>query len=102
MKNIQQLQETYSRLLQELEDDIDGEDIAQEVYDLEMEVTEQIERRVGKEKLQLKSLLMEIKELKEDFDIHNPDAELDRMFPNRRDDDFDEDSMSYDSVFGDD
>ena len=27
---------------------------------------------------------------------------LDNMFPNRHDDDFDEDSMSYDSVFGDD
>ena len=27
---------------------------------------------------------------------------MDYMFPNRHDDDFDEDSMSYDSVFGDD
>lgn len=32
----------------------------------------------------------------------NPDAELNRMFPDRGDDDFDEESMSYDSVFGSD
>lgn len=35
----------------------------------------------------------------EEFD---PEAELDYMFPNRHDDDFDEDSMSHDSVFGED
>jgi len=33
---------------------------------------------------------------------YDEDAELDMMFPNRHDENFDEDSMSYDSVFGDD
>lgn len=42
---------------------------------------------------------VEKEEEEEEFD---PEAELDYMFPNRHDDDFDEDSMSYDSVFGED
>ena len=30
----------------------------------------------------------------------DPEKELDIMFPNRHDEDFDEDSMNYDSIFG--
>lgn len=43
-----------------------------------------------------------IKNLKGENDFYDEDAEIDTMFPNRHDDDFDEDSMSYDSVFGSD
>lgn len=43
-----------------------------------------------------------IKILKSENDFYDEEGELDNMFPNRYDDDFDEDSMSYDSVFGDD
>ena len=39
---------------------------------------------------------------KKEFDFYDEEATLDMMFPNRHDDDFDEDDMSYDSVFGDD
>ena len=41
-----------------------------------------------------------IKQIKKENDFYDEDAELDRMFPDRHDPDFDEDSMSYDSVFG--
>ena len=34
--------------------------------------------------------------------IYDEEIELDLIFPDRHDPDFDEDSMSYDSVFGDD
>ncbi len=43
-----------------------------------------------------------IARIKKDNDFYDPDASLDAMFPDRYDDDFDEDLMSYDSVFGDD
>lgn len=43
-----------------------------------------------------------LKELKEEHEFYNPEDELDSMFPNRGGEDFDEDDMSYDSVFGDD
>lgn len=54
----------------------------------------------------LKSLKSEIEKFIRDIEDNeeevefDPEAELDNMFPNRHDDDFDEDSMSYDSVFG--
>ena len=56
----------------------------------------------GKLYLEYNQLLKEIKDFKEYFDFYDADGELDMLFPDRHDDDFDEDSMSYDSVFGDD
>ncbi|WP_313032027.1 hypothetical protein [Soonwooa sp.] len=68
----------------------------------------------------LTNLRMQVNELKEknnfDYEIneneyldeddlddgYDEESELDMMFPDRHDDDFDEDSMSWDSVFGDD
>jgi hypothetical protein len=49
---------------------------------------------------ELQAMEDRIKDLKGKNDFYDEDAELDIMFPNRHDDDFDEDSMSYDSVFG--
>lgn len=56
----------------------------------------------SKDKGAIKKLQKQIKSFKKEWDFYDPDAELDSMFPNRYDDDFDEDSMSFDSVFGDD
>ena len=50
----------------------------------------------------IKELRQGINELKEEHEFFDPESELDNMFPNRSDEDFDEDDMSYDSVFGDD
>ena len=60
-----------------------------------MAYNERVQSRV--EKLEKK-----INKIKKDFDFYDSEAELDMMFPNRYDEGFDEDSMSYDSVFGDD
>lgn len=51
---------------------------------------------------QLQTMDDTIKNLKGENDFYDEDAELDHMFPDRHDEDFDEDSMSYDSVFGSD
>jgi hypothetical protein len=57
---------------------------------------------LDKEHSQLERLSKRILSLKKEYDFYDEEAELDMMFPNRHDDDFDEDSMSYDSVFDDD
>lgn len=41
-----------------------------------------------------------IKRFKKDYDFYDEKGELDMIFPDRYDDDFDEDSMNYDSIFG--
>ena len=53
-----------------------------------------------KRQSQLQRLQKKVTQIKRDNDFYDQEAELDMMFPNRHDDDFDEDSMSYDSVFG--
>ena len=53
---------------------------------------DQLKRRVDKM----------LNKIKRENDFFDKDSMLDKMFSNRHDDDFDEDSMSYDSVFGDD
>ncbi len=49
---------------------------------------------------ELKFLLNQIALIKDKYDFYNDDDERDRLFPNRHDDDFDEDSMSFESTFG--
>jgi hypothetical protein len=98
MKSVKILTETYLRLHSELENEND--EVQQEVFDLEQEVEEQISCSHPGEINQLKSLLKKIKIMKREFDLYDEEAELDMMFPDRHEDDFDEDSMSYDSVFG--
>jgi hypothetical protein len=48
----------------------------------------------------LEKLVVKIKIFIKTSQPFDPEEELDRMFPDRHDEDFDEDSMSYDSVFG--
>ena len=48
----------------------------------------------------LEKLIKKIEKFVKNSQEFDPEEELDRMFPDRHDDDFDEDSMSYDSVFG--
>lgn len=98
--NSDALNEQYQKLYQELEND--NYEAEQDVYDLEQQVNEELSYAFGKEKHALQSLLHKIKTMKKEFDFYDEEAELDMMFPNRHDEDFDEDDMSYDSVFGDD
>jgi hypothetical protein len=50
----------------------------------------------------IKDFRKAIRRIKIDNFIYDEEIELDLMFPNRHNPDFDEDSMSYDSVFGSD
>ncbi|MCX2574074.1 hypothetical protein [Pedobacter sandarakinus] len=48
----------------------------------------------------LDMLKSKMESFKSEQNFYDADDELNRMFPNRGDDDFDEDSTSYESVFG--
>ena len=99
MPKFEKLNSAYLKLREELENDnLEDE---QDVFDLEQQIQEELEDGFNNEEQQLKGLLNRIKELKKEFDLYDEDTELDRMFPDRHDDDFDEESMSPDSVFGD-
>lgn len=82
------------------------DDYEQFVYDLEQDLVAEIQEMNIDHLYEVhkvySSMLRKLKELKKEYDFFDEEAELDMMFPDRHDDDFDEDSMSYDSVFGDD
>ncbi len=108
--------ETYTRYKELLEnaidndllekDDFDFNDFQSKVCDIEREVVDAIEMGEamgtrGETPIpKLRGLLKLIKQIKVDYDFYDEEGELDMMFPNRHDEDFDEDSMSYESVFG--
>ena len=82
---------------------LNGDDDHQLIYDLEQKI-ERFDYDPESEEvylLKLKQLKRDIDNFKEEESFYNAEAELDNMFPNRYDEDFDEDSMSWDSVFGD-
>ena len=78
----------------------DNYEIEQDVVDLEMKLEEEIQQCFEEEDAEpYKKVLRELKALKREFDFYDEEGELDMMFPNRHDEDFDEDSMN---VFGND
>lgn len=108
--------ETYTRHKELLENAIDNDllekddfnfnDFQNEVCDIQREIAEAVEMGEamgtrGEISIpKLKGILKLIKQVKIDYDFYDEEAELDMMFPNRHDENFDDDSMSYDSVFG--
>ena len=98
METYNRLQGAYLRFYEELKND--NYDVEPEVLDLEQEVLDALDYTVDKENQNLSQLLLKIKSMKEEFDFYSEESELDMMFPDRHDDDFDEDSMIYESVFG--
>lgn len=80
-----------------------GEDDEQLVYDLEEQIEDAYHQLFEeKEVMQLEKLDKQVQAFKRENDFYDAETELDHMFPNRHDDDFDEDQMSWDSVFGND
>ena len=79
-----------------------GNNQEQLVYDLEEEVQNALLEAFEDtmEEKQLQKLSNKLKKFKSDNDFYDAEASLDMMFPDRHDEDFDEDSMSWDSVFG--
>lgn len=91
--------------IDQLEDKIDNLEVWEfedEVYEIEEKVHSHMQEAFEEEYEAYKKLANRINKIKKENDFYDPEVELDRMFPDRHDDDFDEDSMSYDSVFGDD
>jgi tetrahydromethanopterin S-methyltransferase subunit G len=78
------------------------QDLESEVLKMEREILDHLYIAQGIQFSQLNKLQKRIHRIKEENEFYDEDSTLDMMFPNRDDDDFDEDSMSYDSVFGDD
>ena len=94
-------QEELDRFREEQENE--NYDIEQDVLDLEMQLNEEIQLRYdAEEAAPYEKVLRELKTLKEEFNFYDEEGELVVMFPDRHDDDFDEDSMSASSFFGDD
>lgn len=97
--------EYYKNLLDQYRDQLENgnQDVEQDVVDLQ----ENLEREIDmipddRDSSNYRKVLKELKAMKREFDFYDQEGELDMMFPDRHDDDLDEDSMNYDSVFGDD
>ena len=100
MEIFAKLNDAYLKLQEELEND--NLDVEQEVFDLEEKVKESIGFAHGNDLLNMKMLFKNIKSLKIEFDLYDEEGELDMMFPERHDENFDNDSMNPDNVFGED
>ena len=101
MKNSQLIK--FKERLDELEskaDEIDPDEFEEQVLKLEEEILEIKEMFRGDEEKSCNQLLKKIKDIKQEHDFYDEEAELDMMFPDRHDEDFDSDSMSPESVFG--
>lgn len=100
MDTIEKLNSRFLELTEAFEN---GEDDEQLVYDFE-EIIQDAYHQFDEDNDidQLEKLQKKVKAFKREYDFYDADVELDRMFPNRNDDDFDEDQMTWDSVFGDD
>jgi hypothetical protein len=82
----------------------EGDDDHQLIYDLEEKI-QQVSYEIDEEDEeaeQLEAFNKRVQEFKKENEFYDADAELDRMFPDRHEEGFDNDSMSYDSVFEDD
>lgn len=95
-----EFKEIFEKLKNKFEsNESDINELEEKIIDLENSVQEYYEANF-ENNTYIKSLLNAIKSFKKENDFYNSEAELDRMFPDRHDEDFDEDSMSFDSVFG--
>lgn len=98
MTRLEEFNERFKIINEELENE--NFEVENDLLDLEQDNENELLHNNGKERRGLISLQMKIKSVKKEFDFYDEEAELDYMFPNRHDEDFDEDSMSYESVFG--
>ena len=100
--SIKELKQKFFEIEEELDEIgiIEIENLEERISDLEREIYEKLEVSRFNEELQLQSLLKKIDLFKEENDFYDADSELDGMFPDRHDDDFDEDSTYFESTFG--
>lgn len=94
-KEIEKLKVKLEHYLNELEKG--NYDVEQEVVDFETEIMEMVRQFDYQDDFRykgnpyelnaLKSIIIDIKRLKNEFDFYDEETELDMMFPNRHDDD---------------
>ena len=95
--NLKDYKEKFETITSNYEEDkIDVNTLEEQIYNLE-DLIQGLE-----ENTHTRSLLKAISIFKKENDFYDAESELDRMFPDRNEEGFDEDSMSYDSVFGSD
>ena len=100
MNTIEKLNTRFLEIKEAFEN---GEDDEQLVYDFEEKIQDAYHQFFEeKEVMQLEKLDKQVKAFKRENDFYDAETELDHMFPDRHEERFDEDSMSWDSVFGDD
>ena len=93
----------FKEKLDELEskaDEMESDEFEEQVLKLEEDVMEIKEMFQGDEDEACNRILKKINKIKQDYDFYDAEGDLDMMFPDRHDEDFDSDSMSYDSAFG--
>ncbi|MDD7914106.1 hypothetical protein H9I45_00840 [Polaribacter haliotis] len=89
----------FHYLIEEIEQEIS--DVSERVFDhpkYNLIPTTEVPESITLDALE--KLVIEIKRFIKKTQPFDKEEILDYMFPNRHDDDFDEDSMNYDSVFG--
>lgn len=95
--------EELKTLIENLEDKVASDDYDEkteiEYYEVETKL-EEFEANNWEER-DLSQLKSRMKVVKEELDLYDQEAELGMMFPNRHDEDFDEDAMSGESFFKD-
>jgi hypothetical protein len=79
-------------------DEIDMNELEGKISNLEEDINNEIESGPLNNKAKLQALLNDIDLYKRENDFYDAEAELDNMFPNRNDEDFDEDSISYENA----
>lgn len=103
MNNLETYSSKFKDLKSSFDEDFGFEDLNDLLCDVEVDMAFVDDMRT-EEFAKLRTLKFEIEQFIENREKpkshYDPEAELDIMFPDRHDDDFDEDSMSYDSVFG--
>ncbi len=100
INNLEELRTTFEELVTKAENG--DENYETEVLELEEEVDREIEtlenhphyERISEILESFENLKKDIGQFKKEYDFYDEEGELDMMFPNRHDDDFDEDFIS--------
>ena len=106
-KELKQLEKQLDDLIELAESSMDSdfnfESFEVAVYQLEEKTLDNRDEAIDEGLYrEVDNLLNGISELKKENNFFDAEDELDRMFPNRNDEDFDDEDMSYDNVFGSD
>ncbi len=93
MENWQNYKEQLDKFKEQLENG--NYDVERDVVELQRRIEDAIEQCFDdKAAIPYRKILKELEVVKREFDFYDEEGELDMMFPDRHDDDFDQDSMN--------